>query len=426
LTDPVPRICLLVESFFPVVGGMERQARALAAGLAARGLPTLVVTRRSRPELAPREELEGYEVHRLAPGAGRWKAIGPVLLHLDELRDRYDLIYVSGFRALGIPAVLVGRARHKRVVLKADNNGELSGAFFDPALARLGLSHSSLPLLPFGVSRKALLRRADHFVAIAENLKREFIGEGVPPGCVTVIPNGVDLTRFRPAQAEGKARLRERLGLPPYAQIVLFSGRMVAWKGPLVLLEAWRQVVARQAESEVALRGLRGLLLFLGSGGADLQNCEAEALRFRDESGLERSVRFLGDVEDVGDYLRAADIFALPTAGDAFPLALVEAMACGLPVVTTLVGGLADVVIPEVEGVIPEPCAEPNALVVPPGDAAALRDALLRLLDDAGLRGRLGAAGAGTAQRFSQESVVERHVELFHELLAPRRQNGPA
>jgi len=220
----------------------------------------------------------------------------------------------------------------------------------------------------------------------------------------------VDVSRFRPSQPAGRARLRERLGLPERALIACYSGRIVGWKGPLVLLEAWRQIVAIRRESETALRGPQALLLFLGSGDASRQSCEAEARAFRNENGLEGSVRFLGEVRNVADYLRASDVFALPTWGDAFALALAEAMACALPSVTTTA------------------CAEgnqavdgENALVVAPGDAGALRDGLLRLLDDPGLRSRLGAAAAETARAFSLVAAVDRHVELFSKLCPATR-----
>jgi glycosyltransferase involved in cell wall biosynthesis len=377
----------------------------LARGLAARGVPTLAVTLRWRPDEPLVEEVEGFEIHRVSSGTGRFGVLGPVLWKLDELRHRYDLIYVPHFHRLGAPAVLIGRARGKHVVLKADDRGEISA---EPVARESSIW--TTPLHPFEFSRKALLRRGEHFVATAEDLKRELVRQGVSPDRVTVIPNGLDVTRFRPAQAEGKARLRERLGLPERATLVCFSGRMLTWKGPLVLLEAWREMLAIRRKQQAALLGPHELLLFLGSGGGHPQSCEEEARRFRNENGLEGRVRFLGNVQNVPDYLRAADAFALPTWGDAFALALAEAMACGLACVTTTACAEGNHALNDL-----------NALVVPPGDVAALRDALIRLLDEPGLRGRLGEAAVETARAFSMEETVERHVELFRRLVEPAR-----
>ncbi|MFN2433109.1 MAG: glycosyltransferase family 4 protein, partial [Gemmatimonadota bacterium] len=212
---------------------------------------------------------------------------------------------------------------------------------------------------------------------------------------------------FRPAQAEGKARLRERLGLPERARIVVFAGRLVSWKGPLILLEAWRRLVNDQAASPATLGGPQPLLLFLGAGGADLHNCEAEARAFVAAHGMEGGVRFLGDVTAVADFPRSADAFAFPSAREAFGMAVVEAMATGLPVVTTSVAGLADYVR---DG--------ENALAVDPEDPAGLRRALGAVLEDPALRARLSEGAVRTARRFSQEGVVDAHVELFRRLLS--------
>jgi glycosyltransferase involved in cell wall biosynthesis len=416
-----PRICILCESLDPPSGRLAIQARALASGLAGKDVPTVAVTLRSRPDEPALEQAEGFEVHRVAAGGARFGALGPVLRKLDELRGHYDLIYVPRFHRLGVAAVLIGRARGKRVVLKADDKGEISGvppgsAPLPPAFpaaaagerAEWSFTEPSIwttPLHPVEFSRRALLRRADHFVATAPALEQELVSEGVPSNRVTVIPNGVDVTRFRPAQAEGQARLRERLGLPERATVVCFSGRMLAWKGPLVLIEAWREMLDVRSRNEESLRGPQGLLLFLGSGAGHPQSCEEQARRFRNENGLEGRVRFLGDVRNVDDYLRAADAFALPTWGDAFALALAEAMACGLAAVTTSVCAEGNRVV-----------HDENGLVVPPGDVAALRDALVRLLDDPGLRGKLGEAAAHSAREFSMDETLERHVELFRRL----------
>jgi glycosyltransferase involved in cell wall biosynthesis len=405
--DPVkgPRVCLVFESYYPVVGGMERQGKALAEGLAARGIPLMVVTLRNRPALQRREKLDGYDVHRVSPG-GRWSSTGSLLGKLLALRDEYDLIYVSGLRWLGVPAVLAGGLGRKPVVLKATNNGELSGGFFDPGLQRLGLTHRSLPVRPLNYLRKAVLRRASGFLAMAESVRREFLEEGVPPQRVALIPDGVDMTRFRPSDPAEKERLRAGLGLPAEGRIVCFTGRMVAWKGPLTLLAAWEQVISAESRRGAIGGRPRDLLIFLGSGGTDLDNCEDEARRFQAERGLSDSVRFMGDVRNVEDYLRASDIFAFPTVDDLFPLVMLEAMACSLAVVTTPIAGLVDYVV-----------HERNALLVPPGQVAPVRDALLRLLKEADLRRRLGSAALETAQGFSAAKVVDRHLELFGSLV---------
>jgi hypothetical protein len=130
VTTHKPGICLLTETYYPVVGGGETQARVLAEDLVARGFKVTVVTRRSSKALSKLEQIGGVTVCRTSPVGGghlkRWAMVFtclPVLL----IRSRqYDLIYVSGFKALGLTAVMVSRLLRKPCVLKADSNGEPS------------------------------------------------------------------------------------------------------------------------------------------------------------------------------------------------------------------------------------------------------------------------------------------------------------
>jgi glycosyltransferase involved in cell wall biosynthesis len=134
--------------------------------------------------------------------------------------------------------------------------------------------------------------------------------------------------------------------------------------------------------------------------------CERALRETASESGLQGRVRFAGATQRVEDWLRAADVFVFPTENEAFGLSLAEAMACGLPCVTTRVGGLRDFVI---DGV--------NAHAVPPGDDAALAAAIVDLLGDAGRRAALGRAARRTAEeRFSLAVVAGAYAALVDEV----------
>jgi glycosyltransferase involved in cell wall biosynthesis len=144
----------------------------------------------------------------------------------------------------------------------------------------------------------------------------------------------------------------------------------------------------------------------VGSGGLDIHACE-EALRATvGEKGLEGHVIFTGNVRNVEEYLRAADIFVFPTENDAFPSSLLEAMTSGLPVVTTPVGAIKEIVRDGQTG-----------LLVRPRDPNALASALERLLDDRVLSARLGRSAHEAVQgRYSAERVTEQYVALFEGL----------
>ncbi|MGH7572000.1 MAG: glycosyltransferase family 4 protein [Gemmatimonadota bacterium] len=395
-----PRLLLLLETYHPEIGGGESQGRLLAEGLMEGGIPVTVLTRRSQRDLPRRETVGGVPVRRVGPaGRGRvrkWGLLLTVPPALWAMRGSCDVLLVAGFRILGLPAILIGKAGGKTCLLKAESNGEMSGAFYGPGLARWGLSPSS-PLVRLLVNgRNAFLRRADAFVSTSSEIARELRAGGVPPDRIVTIPNGVDTGRFRPVVGDGKRALRIRLGLPPDATIAAYSGRLVSYKGLPTLLRAWRDILPDHPGA---------LLLLVGAGGADLHNCEEELKRYVEENGMQESVVFTGFVEEVDPWLQAADLFVFPTEEEAFGIALIEAMACGLPSVTTSTGGIPDIVT-----------HDRDALVVEPGALAPLREAIRRLLDDPELAARLGAEARRTVVRkFSREAVVDRYAELIHD-----------
>ena len=394
----VPRICLLTETYHPIVGGGETQARLLAESLLGRGAEVVVLTRRVSLRHPTRETMAGVEIHRL-PLAGRgrlgkWSLLLTALFGLVRLRHRYDLILVSGFRILGLPAVLAAGAWRKRCVLKADSLGELSGEYFTAGLARWGLKPSSPLIRLLLVCRNRLLRKADAFVAISSPVRDELLDNGVPAARIRTIPNAVDTARFRPLPASERAALRHRLGVPFEDRIVTYTGRLVSYKGLPLLLQVWRELHRRHP---------RAGLLLVGSGGLDIHNCEAEIRRYVGRHGLEDSVHFTGDVDNVERYLQISDVFAFPTEREAFGISLIEAMACGLPTVSTTVGGLRDIVEDRV-----------NALSAPPGEEHRWTAALDSLMCDQAQCQRLGEAGRRTAEQlFSSAEISQRYLELF-------------
>ena len=123
---------------------------------------------------------------------------------------------------------------------------------------------------------------------------------------------------------------------------------------------------------------------------------------------MESAVRLAGERDDVGELLAAADLFVLSSRSEGLPLSILEAMAAGLPVVASDVGGVPELVVDGETG-----------LLVPPGDPHALAAAIDRLLDDPDLRRRLGAAGRlRVSEQFDLESTQRAHLDLYRTLLA--------
>lgn len=402
---------MLLETYHPEVGGGETQGRLLAESLADRGFEVTVVTRRSRRSLPKRALVGGVPVVRIFPaGRGRlrkWGLLGTAGPALLRLRARCDVVLVCGFRILGVPALAAARLLGVPSVLKAESNGEMSGDFFAAGLKGWRLSPTSPPVRACLALRDRALRRAAAFIALSSAIEEEFRAAGVAPSRIHRIPNAVDLDRFRPPSPAEQAGARGAQDLPADASVVAYTGRLVRYKGLPVLVRAW-EAVHREHPGAI--------LLLVGSEGADMHGCEDELRHAVAQRGLEGSVRFTGAVEDVVPCLWAADAFAFPTEDEAFGISLLEAMACGLPAVTTPVGGVPEVVT---DG--------EDALLVPPGRPEPLAAALSRLLDDPLLARRLGAEARRTAARgYGREAVADRYAQLLRGLVREREVTATA
>lgn len=398
--NPV-NVCLLTETFHPVTGGGETQARVLASGLAASGATVQLITRRSDKLLPAQDSLGSVQVWRLPPvGPGQLKKWGMVLtalIALVRLRASYDVIIVCGFRILGIPAVIAARLLNKSCVLKADSLGECSGEFFKAGLKRYGLRQTNFLFRFLLGLRNRLLRRATHFVAISSAVEDELIQHDIDRNRISRIPNSVDTGIFSPVDELTKAGLREKLGVPVSGRIGIYTGRLVTTKGLPLLLSVWDKVRGRHRDAH---------LLLVGAGGLGIQNCELQLREFVQHKQLDQFVTFAGSVDNVHEYLQASDFFVFPTEREAFGISVIEALACALPVITTTTGGLGDIVK-----------AEQNAVVVPVADAEALERAIERVLGLGPKMQQIAAAGRELAvSEYAELRILDRYASLLAQL----------
>ena len=397
------RVLIVTPQFLPLLGGAERQAHALGRMLGERGHRVAVLTRRVAG-LPLCEVMDGVWVER-----GIWAVeAGPlygltytlsVSRFLLSHRSAWDVVHITHIYLDAFAATLTRRWHGLPIVMRP----ACAGQYGDLArLARL----RAWPLYPGPgkVALRALIRtiaRADAFIANSREVREELVAAGCPGGKIAHIPNGVDLTRFHPDPAARAADGRRRLGLPD-GPLVVFAGRLDPQKGLHTLVAAMRSPA-------LAAAGAHVLLLGDGPQRTDL----AQAV---EREGLADRVLFRGVVEDVAPYLRAGDLFALPTLGEGMPNALLEAMATGLPCVASAVGGCRDVITHGETGVL-----------VPAGDAAAFQVALETLVQSAALRERLGAAARQAAvDRFGLETMVDRYEACYRAVLAGVPVTGPA
>lgn len=397
--NPQPNICLITESYFPIVGGGEMQSRTTAEDLAARGFNVMVVTRQSKDSFKTFEEMGDIRVYRVPPtGKGhlkRWLMLAPLLAFLLRHHRKFDIILVSGYRSLGIVAILISQLFHKICILKADNNGEMSGDYFIGGLKKWNLELSSWPVQAILSLRNQLFKQADAFISVSSDIRNETSRAGVHPDKIYDIPNSVDIERFHPVSKEEKSQIRQQLNLPLDDIIVAYTGRLMTTKGLPSLIKVWKEVQPNHPNAK---------LLFVGGGSKDIHDCEAYLQDYIASNQLESSVLFTGDVNNVDAYLKASDIFVLPTLNEAFGISLIEAMACGLPVITTPVGGPKDIVTPG-----------ENGLVVEVENFEQLKQAITTLMTAPLEAQSLGRAALRTVQeRYARRAVAQKYVDLLN------------
>jgi glycosyltransferase involved in cell wall biosynthesis len=239
-----------------------------------------------------------------------------------------------------------------------------------------------------------LLHMADVVVGVSRQVTDDFVADGMPQDRLRVIYNGIDFARIPTARSD----LRATLGIPRDALVVASVGSLVRRKGHDLLLRAFAALPATAPAPH----------LVLGSDGE--MRAELEALA--QSLGIAERTHFLGYTDDLVAIYEAADIFALATRADAFGLVLAEAGHFGLPVVSTRVGGVPEVIADGETG-----------LLVPPEDVPALTEALGRLTADPALRRQLGAQGR---QRVDRMFTVQRMAAEFQDCYAELAEHRPA
>jgi glycosyltransferase involved in cell wall biosynthesis len=398
------RVLIVTTHYHPVLGGVESHARDVATGLRRRGRRVVVLTTRHDPSDRSIQRIDRVPVVRTPPSIGRrkgtkWLFLPVALIAMVRLRRHFDVIFVPDLRGLGLAGVAAGWWLQCPVVIQGATPGAYVQGHWDAAIA-------ALPVRPprwfINVVRRAVFavhRRAQAAVCITREHEREAVQTGIAERRVHYVPHGVDTSRFVPVDADRQRAIRMELGLPPEGVIVLYLGRLSREKGLLELLEAW-STVPGEATLVVVGPDMTGHSLDAGPAARAMVA----------ERNVPRVV-FTGPSADPLRYLQAADVLVQPSHWEAFPVTVIEALACGLAVAASFVGGLRDYLV---DGV--------NALVYPPRDSAAIGAALTRLVTDETLRRRLGNEGRATAVRqFDRQGNLDAYERILDEAGTPGR-----
>ncbi len=237
---------------------------------------------------------------------------------------------------------------------------------------------------------RGILRRVTRFAALDAEIAAEVRDAGVADDAIARIDNGIDVDAFRPAEPSERVHLRGQLGLPD-GPLVLFLGQLVDRKGIVETLDAWRSIAVAAPGASLVVAGT----------GPRAPEVEAAAA----ESGSR--VRYLGVLDDVAGVLRASDVLVLPSRNESFGNAIVEAMACGLPVVVGRTGVGARLEIDGAAGIVLDRI-----------DTESVAGALGRLLSDPAAARRMGEHGRELAREFSFDRITTRYLAIYREMLA--------
>ncbi|MBM3145132.1 MAG: glycosyltransferase family 4 protein [Chloroflexi bacterium] len=239
---------------------------------------------------------------------------------------------------------------------------------------------------------------AQRLVAVSDRVRRIAIAEeGIHPEKVVVILNGIAPITSNTPRAKIRHRIHNALGMKADSLLVLTVGRVTVQKGHTFLLDAIPKVLERFPNTVFAIAGEGHLRDVLKDKAAQL--------------GVAGSTHFLGARSDIPDLLFAADVFVLPSLWEGLPLALLEAMSAGLPVVATRVEGVESMIV---DG--------ENGLLIPSEDVEMLSSALIKMIDDAEARARYGDRNRTLIEeRYTIERMCERYEDLFRQIFSQEK-----
>jgi len=375
------RIALVSDWYYPKIGGVASHMHHLALKLKEGGHDVAIVTNNRKTGKEKELGEKGIDIIKI-PGV-----VSPIIevnvsyslkstKELNGFLKAFDVIHSHhAFTPLALKAAKAGRNMNKATLLTTHS---ISFAHESKLWEALGLT--------FPVFSKYL--RYLHKIIAVSKAARAFI-EHFTDTPVEVIPNGVDDKLFTPNW--NKEELKTQFGIE--GKVVLYVSRMSYRKGPHVLLNAFSKI----EDATLIMVGSGEILPFL--------KAQAKFL------GIEDRVKFMGYVESatLPRIFGMADVFVLPSiTAEAFGIVILEAMASGLPVVATNVGGIPEIIRESESG-----------LLVPPGNELELRNAIEKLLLDDDLREWLGNNGRkAVEEKYSWDKVVGRIEKTYEEVLS--------
>lgn len=292
----------------PTKSGAEFHGENHALQLIKRGHNVTIMAKKRYWFTKARENINGIDLVRLhAPF--RWLE---VILRLLTTHRKIDCFYIIGTPKFAVWMILLAKIFHKLITMALTGKAEI-----------------------FDVNqnwRNKIFAKCTNYIAISHEIHRGIISRGhVRPECVSILANGLDTKKFSVPSPSLKAELRDKHNIPQNAPVLIFCARIVIDKGIDTLLKIWPIIHAKMPEAR---------LLVVGGGKHELLGELKEMAKRTDDS-----VQVLGEIEQPKEYYQLADVYILPSRHEGMPIALQEAMSCGLVSVTSDIGGCDDLIL---------------------------------------------------------------------------------
>lgn len=387
------RVALVTRRFWPLVGGAEMVMANLASELRRQGCDVRLLTAQWQAQWPTEVVHREIPVHRLPNppqrGWGTFRYMLALGRYLRRHRQELDLVYVSMLKHDAYAALYALSGTRIPVVLRAEG----AGATGDCAWHENGR---------FGMRIRRTCQTADAVIAPSPAIRDELLAAGFSSDRTHFLPNGVALAPPRDPARQWAARraladVNQDLQTAPADPVALYTGRLHSAKGLMELVQAWPLVLERHP---------RAKLWLVGDGPA-----RDDLFELILDLELRHSISMPGSFDDVGELLQAADLFVLPSHEEGMSLSLLEAMAAGLPIVASDIPGNRLLIDQGAQGVL-----------TPPRNSTQLGQAISALWDRPSYSAGLGrAAQERVAERYALPSVVERHLEWFHQWIELKR-----
>ena len=381
------KVLMVTGAYYPEISSGGLQTRLMADAMRGHAVVRVLTTALdlSTPRHSIVDDVDVTRIHLRAVSAGsKMTAIGVILPEVLRLVSWCDVVHLHGVSSKNILVTAAARLFGKPIVLSLHTMGA-----DEPA-----------PVRESGVLSWWAFRSAARYLSVSAGLRQSFVDAGLPADRIEQVGNGIDTEEFSPASPDGKRRLRRALRLDPDRRLVLFVGFFSHDKQPRVLFDAWLRL--RDAYR------IDTSLVFVGatkSGYYEVDETLADRMRAEAEArGIADRLTFTGSLHDVHEYFRMADVFVLPSRREGLPVALIEAMACGLPCVASRLPGATDTLITD----------NVSGRLVTPGNVEEFADAINVMLTEPERAAAMGAAArAEVAERFSAATIAERWLANY-------------